>query len=45
VKLSETEHIAEMIPDAELLILPEETHTSYTVHSTKLADVILNFVL
>ena len=45
VKLSETEHIAEMIPNAELLILPEETHTSYTVHSTKLADVILNFVL
>ena len=45
VKLSETEHIAEMIPDAELLILPEETHTSYTVHSMKLADVILSFVL
>ncbi|MCR5448855.1 MAG: alpha/beta hydrolase [Solobacterium sp.] len=45
VKLSETEHIASAIPGAKILILPDETHTSYTVHSTKLADIILNFVL
>ncbi|MDO5122744.1 MAG: alpha/beta hydrolase [Erysipelotrichaceae bacterium] len=44
VKLSETEHIASAIPGAKILILPDETHTSYTVHSTKLADIILNFV-
>ncbi|MBQ1532621.1 MAG: alpha/beta fold hydrolase [Solobacterium sp.] len=44
VKLSETEHIASVVPGAKMLILPDETHTSYTVHSTKLADVILNFV-
>ncbi len=44
VKESETRHIAETIPDAELKILEGESHTSYTVHSTKLAREIMEFI-
>lgn len=44
IRLSETTHIASVIPNARMQILPDETHTSYTVHSTKLADLIMGFV-
>ena len=40
---SETEKIADLIPDSTLIILDGEDHGSYIVHSEKIADLILNF--
>ena len=39
----ETEHIAAMIPGAEMQILKGENHGSYIVHSTKIAGLIRDF--
>ena len=40
----ETREIAENIPGAELRILKGEGHASYIVHSTKIAEIIKEFV-
>ena len=40
----ETRHIAAAIPGAELKILPKEGHTSYVVHSLKIAELIREFL-
>ena len=40
----ETRHIAAAIPGAELKILPKEGHTSYVVHSLKIAELIRSFL-
>lgn len=39
----QTRHIASMVPNAELRILPGETHGSYIVHSRKIAHILLEF--
>ena len=41
IRESETRLIAESIPNARLMILKGETHGSYIVHSTKIADILL----
>jgi pimeloyl-ACP methyl ester carboxylesterase len=41
VKQENTDFIAENIPDSTEMILEGETHTSHIVHSTKIADIIL----
>ena len=41
----ETRHIAAGIPGAQLKILKGEDHGSYIVHSTKIAELIRDFVL
>ena len=40
----ETRHIAAAIPGAQLRILEGEDHGSYIVHSTKIAELIRDFV-
>ena len=37
----ETKRIAASIPDANLIILPGESHGTYIIHQTKIADLIL----
>ncbi|MGN0363249.1 MAG: alpha/beta fold hydrolase [Bilifractor sp.] len=44
IRRSETDHIAAKIPGAQKKILSGETHSSYIVHSEKLAKIILNFL-
>ena len=44
IKLSHTEHIAEMIPGAKLKIFPKTGHSGYIMKSTKIADYILSAV-
>ena len=44
IKQEETEHIAAAIPGAELRILPGETHGSYIVHKTRIAELISEFL-
>lgn len=39
----ETRHIAEMIPGAELRILPGEGHGTYIIHCEKIARIITDF--
>ena len=41
IREPETRLIAESIPNARLMILKGETHGSYIVHSTKIADILL----
>ena len=41
----ETRHIASSIPGAALRILPGESHGSYIVHQTKIAELIRDFCL
>ena len=41
VKAKDTKFIAASIPNSKLLILPDEDHGSYIVHSRKIADIIL----
>ena len=41
VKQENTDFIAANIPDSTEMILEGETHTSHIVHSTKIADIIL----
>ncbi len=41
IRESETKRIANSIPNAKLLILKGESHGSYIVHSTKIADILL----
>lgn len=41
ISKKETRLIAASIPNAKLRILPGETHGNYIVHSTKIADLIL----
>lgn len=43
VKRENTDFIAENIPNAEEHILEGESHTSHIVHSTKIAELILQF--
>jgi len=38
-----TRHLQEVIPGSKLEILPGETHGSYIVHSTKIAELILKY--
>ncbi len=45
ILLEETQHIASTVPDAQLQILQGEDHGSYIVHSTKIADIIRDYVL
>ena len=40
IREEETRAIADAIPDARLMILKGETHGSYVVHSTKIADIL-----
>ena len=40
IREEETRAIAEAIPQARLMILKGETHGSYIVHSTKIADIL-----
>lgn len=40
IREDETRTIAEAIPDARLMILKGETHGSYIVHSTRIADIL-----
>ncbi len=40
IREEETRAIAEAIPQARLMILKGETHCSYIVHSTKIADIL-----
>jgi len=44
VKENDTRFIADNIKDATLNILTNENHSSYVVHSSKLYDVIKNFI-
>ena len=41
----ETRHIASVVPGAELRILEGESHGSYIVHNTKIAELIKEFCL
>ena len=45
IRETETRHIAETIPGAELRILDGEDHGSYIVHSGKIAGIIRDYVL
>jgi pimeloyl-ACP methyl ester carboxylesterase len=44
VRKSETERIAAYIPNAYLRILPAEGHGSYTVHTRRIADILLGWL-
>lgn len=44
IKQEETDEIAAMIPHAEKMILPGESHRSYVVHSEKLGKIILKYM-
>lgn len=44
VRESHTRHIAQMIEGSALKILPGEGHGSYIVHSTKIAELIRDFI-
>ncbi len=44
IREKETRMIAEGIPKATMMILPEETHDSYIIHSRKIAEIILSEV-
>lgn len=44
IKPKHTEHIASLIPNARLHILKGESHSSYIVHSPKLAEIIVPFL-
>ena len=41
---AETRHIAAAIPGAALRILPGESHGSYIIHETKIAELIADFI-
>lgn len=43
IKEKETRAIAAQIPGSRLMILPNEDHASYVVHSSFLKDIILHF--
>lgn len=43
IRRKETDHIAKTVPHAKELILSRQTHTSYVVHSEKLAKIILEY--
>lgn len=43
MKKSEAKRIASGLPNAQLKILPKETHSSYVVHSTKLFPILDEF--
>lgn len=42
IRLDHIRHIARMIPDSELMILPGEDHSSYIIHNDFIAKIILN---
>ena len=42
IKFSHTQHIAQTIPGAEMIIFPKMGHSGYIVRSTKIADYILS---
>ncbi len=44
IKPSHTKLIAAKIPDSQLVIIPDEDHGSYVVHSSKLYPYIQNFI-
>lgn len=44
IKPEHTRHLAETIPGAKLKIFPKAGHTGYIMHSTKIADYILQAV-
>lgn len=44
IRRKETDHIAQTVPHAKEIIVPGQTHTSYVVHSEKLARIILNYM-
>lgn len=44
IRRKETDYIAKTVPHATELILPGQTHTSYVVHSEKLAEIILGYM-
>lgn len=41
IKLSETRKIADHLPDAYVRLVPKAGHGSYIIHSTEIADIIL----
>ena len=41
IREDETKLIAKSIPNAKLMILKGESHGSYIVHSTKIADILV----
>lgn len=43
IRPKHTRHLAAMLPNSQLQILPGETHGSYIVHQTRIAELILNF--
>lgn len=45
IREAETKEIADHIPGAKLMILKGETHGSYIVHSTKIADILIQQVM
>ena len=45
IREAETRAIADAIPGAKLMILKGETHGSYIVHSTKIADILIQQVM
>ena len=45
IREAETKEIADQIPGAKLMILKGETHGSYIVHSTKIADILIQQVM
>lgn len=45
IREAETRVIADAIPGAKLMILKGETHGSYIVHSTKIADILIQQVM
>ena len=45
IREKETREIAEAIPNARLMILDGESHGSYIVHSTKIADILTQELL
>jgi pimeloyl-ACP methyl ester carboxylesterase len=45
IREAETKEIADKIPGAKLMILKGETHGSYIVHSTKIADILIQQVM
>lgn len=45
IREAETRAIADAIPGAKLMILKGETHGSYIVHSTKIADILMKELL
>ncbi|MCH4033911.1 MAG: hypothetical protein LKE85_07915 [Lachnospiraceae bacterium] len=43
IRKEETDHIASSIRGAREIIVKRATHTSYVVHSNRLAEIILQF--